>query len=84
MMVAQVETEPTFGSGTPEPIFDTSRDAMTGGLFGDQPFDVSSDGERFIFRLPETDMQASGEGSFSGLIFVENWFEELTRFVPTP
>ena len=29
-------------------------------------------------------MQTSDDEPFNGLIFVENWFEELTARVPTP
>lgn len=75
-MVAQIETEPTFRSGTPEPLFSISAYLMSGG----RQYDVAPDEDRFIF------LQATGQpgDDFNGLIFVENWFEELKERVPIP
>ena len=65
-----------FRSGTPEPLFSISAYLMSGG----RQYDVAPDGDRFIF------LQATGQSSdvdfFTGLIFVENWFEELKARVP--
>ena len=80
MMVAQVETEPTFSSRTPEPLFSIGGYGMAG---GGRRFDVAADGERFIVRKLETAGQ-TGDEPFNGLIFVENWFQELTERVPSP
>jgi len=76
LMVAQIETEPTFRSGTPEPLFSISAYLMSGG----RQYDVAPDEDRFIF------LQATGQpgDDFNGLIFVENWFEELKERVPVP
>ena len=80
LMVAQVETEPTFSSRTPEPLFSIGGYGMAG---GGRRFDVAADGERFIVRKLETAGQ-TGDEPFNGLIFVENWFQELTERVPSP
>ena len=40
-------------------------------------YDVSHDGERFLMiRLPVSDPETE-------IVVVQNWFEELTRLVPT-
>ena len=80
MMVAEVETDPTFSPGTPTEAFDLSA-YQTGG--GGRRYDLAPDGERFILRRSGGPQTADGD-SFNGLIFVENWFEELTARVPTP
>ena len=84
LMVAQIETEPTFSSRTPEPLFSLSDYALLGGATTGRRFDIAPDGDRFIFRTSELDAQTSDGDSFIGLIFVENWFEELKERVPTP
>ena len=81
LMVAQIETEPTFTSGTPEPLFSLSGYAV---LSPERQFDLAPDGDRFIFQKSGTAGQTSGDEPFNGLIFVENWFEELTARVPSP
>ena len=48
-MVANVETDPTFGRGTPTETFDLSAYELTG---GGRRYDVAPDGERFIV-LPQ-------------------------------
>ena len=79
-MVAQVEADSTFSSRTPEPLFGLSNPVgMIGGPGTGRRFDVAPDGDSFIVRKP---VQTSD--SFSGLIFVENWFEELKERVPVP
>ena len=75
LMVAQVQTEPTFSSRTPEPLFSLSGYLVIG---EGRRFDLAPDGERFIFLKRGAD----GE-PFNGLIFVENWFRELIARVPT-
>ena len=80
MMVAEVETEPTFSPGTPTEAFDLSAYSMGG---GGRRYDLAPDGERFILRRAGGPQTADGD-SFNGLIFVEHWFEELTARVPVP
>ena len=48
LMVAQVETEPTFSSRTPEPLFSVIGYGIGGGL--GRRFDIALDGDRFIVR----------------------------------
>ena len=63
--------------GTPEGLFDLGpfEDA-----FGRQ-WDMAPDGDRFVFRRIPGDQVAGGT---EGLIFVQNWFEELRARVPVP
>ena len=51
------------------------------GFGGTANFDVTPDGQRFVM------IQTEGSGLSTGppqLRVVQNWFEELTRLVPTP
>ena len=84
LMVVQIETEPTFSSRTPESLFSTSGYAVGGGPVSARSFDLAPDGDRFIFRTAGTAEQTGDEEPFNGLIYVQNWFEELKRLVPTP
>ena len=78
--VAQVETEPTFSATTPERLFDLGPfDLTTRG----RGWDIAPDGDRFIFRTRRA-AQTSGAAPFNGLIFVQNWTQELLERVPVP
>ena len=71
IMAVAVETEPLFRSGTPELLFPWSFPA------GQQVFDVSSNGERFLllkYVQPASDLRQ--------VVVVDNWFEELSRLAP--
>ncbi len=81
LMVAQVETEPTFSSRTPEPLFSVSDYRLAAGPDVGRPLDLAPDG-RFIFPTTGTTAKTGNDADFNGLIFVENWFEELKRLVP--
>ena len=71
MMAVDIETEPDLRVGTPRELFRTP--------FAVAPiFDVSPDGQRFLF-IQTGDRQADG----GRLNIVLNWFEELRRLVPT-
>ena len=78
MMVAEVETRQTFDHEAPVQLFRLS--GYEGGW--GRPFDLSPDGERFLVVKPEETLP--GDYAFAGLIFVENWFEELKERVPVP
>ena len=82
LMVTQVETDPTFTATTPERLFSLNSYVLedTGG----EQFGLAPDGNRFIFVKSDAASQASNDASFNGLIFIQNWFEELTRLVPVP
>jgi serine/threonine-protein kinase len=61
----------------PEPLFSFGS-GMGAGL--DRGFDVTADGERFLFFVPEAD-KADGRAA-AELILIQNWTDELTRLVP--
>ena len=82
LLVAQVETEPTFSNRTPEPLFSGSRYETSGGPDDARLWDLAPDGDRLLVRTLAT--QATDDAPFNGLIFVENWFEELKARVPVP
>ncbi|MDP6579063.1 MAG: hypothetical protein QF681_00285 [Vicinamibacterales bacterium] len=78
-MVVQVETDPMFSFGTPGTLV-----SMSGYAIGDtseeaRMWDVAPDGDRVLVLVPE---ETADEGD--GLVFVDNWFEELKARVPTP
>ena len=79
LMIVPVEMEPTFTTGTPSVLFqtDTSLEPGNQGLQ-----DIHPDGRRFLALIPE----ASAEElvAQSHLVFVQNWFQELTERVPVP
>ena len=76
-MVAQVETEPTFNATTPEGLFDL---APFTNNFG-RDWDMAPDGDRFIFLRTLAEQVA---GETEGLVFVQNWTQELLERVPVP
>ena len=78
MMVAEVDTDPTFDRGTPAEAFGLMDYELGGGA---RRYDIAPDGERFLMRRA-TGTQTVGDDAFTGLIFVENWFEELKARVP--
>ena len=72
LMVVEVRTEPSFSVGTPRVLLDAQQlEAYT------EPFDVSPDGQRFLFV---EDVSLSQNRS---LVVILNWTEELKRLVPT-
>ena len=81
MMGVVVSTEPTLRVGVPELLFDGQEYV---GYVGTSPvavYDVTADGQRFLM---EQDANTEGSGAVpSQIILVQNWFEELTRLVPT-
>ena len=74
LMVARVETEPTFSPATPEPLFSANEFLGTTG----REYEIAPDGERFLLLI-SPDEQLTG-----GLVFVLNWFGELKARVPVP
>ena len=81
LMVAQVDTEPTFSSRTPESLFDLSGFNLP---VGGRNFDLAPDGDRFIFLQSGLTAETGDDEAFNGLIFVENWHQELLERVPLP
>ena len=80
LMVAQIETEPTFSRSTPESALSTGGYVLPGNTA--RRYDISPDGRFLMLKLPTAET-TDGERS-PELIFVQNWFEELQRLVPTP
>ena len=75
LMAVSAQTEPTFGAGKPEVLFEGSY-VMSSDLPGYQFYDISSDTQRFL-------MIKAVEGSTGQINVVLNWFEELKRLVRT-
>ena len=80
MMVAEVETDPTFSPGTPTEAFDMSAYEIIG---GGRRYDLAPDGERFLLRRSGGAQTSTGD-PFEGLIVVQNWHQELLERVPIP
>ena len=77
MMMVTVNTEPTVRISQPEVVFE--------GQYGQDDtrrlsYDVSADGQQFLMIDPSRDSDSSSEAP--PLVFVDNWFEELTRLAP--
>ena len=82
VMVAQIETEPTFNPRTPTAVLGLRGFRIALGRDDARMWDLAPEGDRFIFRRSAT-LEETSDETFNGLIFVENWFEELKRLVPT-
>ena len=76
LMSVKVATAPAFLAGTPEAVFE-SADLRT--AWG-RSYDVASDGRRFLLTLNK---EAPTNLAPAQMIFVQHWFEELKRLVPT-
>jgi len=74
MMVVSVETDPTFRAGRSEVLFE-GRYVITSFQLGNQYYDISPDGQRFLMIKAEEEAAAQ-------INVVLNWFEELKRLVP--
>jgi serine/threonine-protein kinase len=79
MMVVDVETEPTFKSGTPKTLFRGNYHSYQG-----HNWDLSPDGKRFLMIKQA---QPAGDKSTPAaerqkLNVILNWFEELKQHVP--
>ena len=82
LSVVQIETDPTFRAGTPERLLADSGWRRPGARA--RQYDIAPDGNRFVFLKSGGDIRTSEADSFNGLIFVQNWFQELTERVPVP
>lgn len=76
MMVAAVETQPTFKAGTPRMLF-RNGDYLIGGFLGLGNYDVAPDGQRFLM-IKEKEAPASSKE----LSIVLHWTDELKRIAP--
>ena len=79
MMLAVNVTEPTFTPGIPGAFFDGPN--RMGVVPRYWPFDVSPDGQRLVMIKEAPDSDAPSDQAQFTVVF--NWFEELTRLVPT-
>lgn len=67
LVAVAVDMAPSFSTGAPQELFDTS-----GWLYGDERtgYDVTPDGQRFVIPEPL-------ESSTSTIRVVQNWYEEF-------
>ena len=80
IQVVEVETDPVFGHGVPTVAVAVATSEILDVFTAlGRSYDLAPDGERFLVKVPAA---RSSEG-FTGMIFVEHWFEELTARVPT-
>ncbi|HVQ16924.1 MAG TPA: protein kinase [Vicinamibacterales bacterium] len=76
LMSVKVATAPAFLAGTPEAVFESVDLKIAWG----RSYDVASDGRRFLLTLNK---EAPTNLAPAQMIFVQHWFEELKRLVPT-
>jgi serine/threonine-protein kinase len=76
MMAVTISTNPTFSAGVPRVLF--QRPAPLA-LTGTRVYDVTPDAKRFLM----TEDKPRPPIKLTEMILVQNWFEELTRRVPT-
>ena len=75
LMVVQFDAESEFKPiGRPQPLFDD----IYYNSWGSRGYDVSPDGQRFV--MIEQSERPPGP---TRLLYVEGWFEELNRLVPS-
>ena len=81
LMVVAVNPGETFSIEAPAPLFVAPYAPDTaGGGAGNPNYDISPDGQQFIFVEPDVPAGADG-GALINVVL--NWFEELKRLVPT-
>jgi serine/threonine-protein kinase len=76
LMSVRVVTAPAFLAATPEALFESADLSIPWG----RSYDVASDGRRFLLTLRK---EAPTNPPPAQMIFVQHWFEELKRLVPT-
>jgi eukaryotic-like serine/threonine-protein kinase len=76
LMSVRVEATPAFRAGTPEKLFESVDLRSAWG----RSYDVAPDGRRFLIALTKTPPTNPAPAQ---MIFVQHWFEELKRLVPT-
>ena len=76
MMMVHNETDPDFAPGNPVPLFDGPYRMSVPPE--SRQFDISPDGVRFLMVK-----ENSTTNDQLVILLVQNWFEELTRLVPT-
>jgi len=73
MMSVPIENEPVFATGKPQMLFEGDSFRIT--------YDVDPAGQRFL--MVKREYAGSETNTNVDLVFVQNWFEELKRLVPT-
>jgi len=76
LMSVKFATNPAFQAGTPEAVFENVDLKVAWG----RSYDVAPDGRRFLLTLNK---EAPTNLAPAQMIFVQHWFEELKRLVPT-
>jgi eukaryotic-like serine/threonine-protein kinase len=79
LMSVTTESKNTFVAHAPESLFPLTRYRQISRV---PNYDVSRDGERFLFVKPIVSPTNEAGLTFSRIIVVQNWFEELKRLVP--
>ena len=79
MMVAPIETEPTFRPGNSEVLFEATDFPV---VTGPRRFDIAPDGQRFLMiKEGRTTLEDAAPPQINVVL---NWSEELKRLVPVP
>jgi serine/threonine-protein kinase len=76
LMSVSIATVPAFLAGAPEAVFESVDLRVAWG----RSYDVAPDGRRFLLTLNK---EAPTNLAATQMIFVQHWFEELKRLVPT-
>lgn len=76
LMSVRVETASAFRATTPEVVLESPDLVIPWG----RSYDVAPDGQRFLLTLHK---EAPSNVAPAQMIFVQHWFEELRRLVPT-
>jgi hypothetical protein len=76
LVTVSIQTQPTFSAGRPTKLFDAPYFAVT----GTRRYDVTADGQRFLFIKNNADRSALS--ATPSLVVIQNWKEELKRLVP--
>jgi hypothetical protein len=75
-MSVSVETTPAFRAGTPTAMFESADLNVAWG----RSYDVAPDGQRFLLAAST---EAAPGLAPAQMIFVQHWFDELQRLLPT-
>ena len=78
LMVARLGDGPAFRASAPEAMFRRPAGVMSG---PGREHDIAPDGDRFLFARFQG---AASQDRVAGLVFVQNWFQELLERVPVP
>ena len=77
LVTIPIQTQPVFSAGKPTTLFDAPYFPVT----GTRRYEVTADGQRFLFIKDNADQAAVS--ATPSLVVIQNWQEELKRLVPT-